>query len=88
MAPDCSQVSAARVVGLSPDAYPLAGLEYNDTVALGGLSIANQTIGVAQFALGGFEGVDGILGWDEPPTISAELVLTFSQNWSDRLDGV
>ena len=38
------------------------GLEYNDTVGLGELSITQQTIGVAQFALGGFEGVDGILG--------------------------
>lgn len=38
------------------------GLEYNDTVALGGLSIPNQTIGDAQWALGFQSGVDGILG--------------------------
>ncbi|EKM51654.1 uncharacterized protein PHACADRAFT_31478 [Phanerochaete carnosa HHB-10118-sp] len=38
------------------------GLEYNDTVTIGGLSIPNQTIGDAQWALGFEAGVDGILG--------------------------
>ena len=38
------------------------GLEYFDSVTLGDLTITNQSIGAAQFALGGFEGLDGILG--------------------------
>ncbi|GJE99837.1 acid protease [Phanerochaete sordida] len=38
------------------------GLEYNDTVSLGGISIVNQTIGAAQWSGGFAASVDGILG--------------------------
>ncbi|KIP04920.1 hypothetical protein PHLGIDRAFT_25336 [Phlebiopsis gigantea 11061_1 CR5-6] len=55
------------------------GLEYNDTVALGELSIPQQTIGAAQFALGGFSGTDGT-------TASGNPILTVTDNaWEQGL---
>lgn len=40
----------------------ISGLEIIDQVTLGELIVANQSIGVAELALG-FDGVDGILGY-------------------------
>ncbi|GJE97834.1 aspartic peptidase A1 [Phanerochaete sordida] len=60
--PTSSSVNTTDIILIEYGSGLFAGLEYNDTVALGGLAITNQTIGVAQFALGGFQGVDGILG--------------------------
>ncbi|EKM61755.1 uncharacterized protein PHACADRAFT_112598 [Phanerochaete carnosa HHB-10118-sp] len=85
--PTASSVNTTDIILIEYGSGLFAGLEYNDTVALGDLSITNQTIGVAQFALGSFssEGVDGILGigpadLTQSTTASGDEIPTITDN--------
>ena len=49
----------------------MSGNEVLDTIKIGALTITNQSIGAATFA-GGFQGVDGILGYSVHPIRSFE----------------
>ena len=51
------------------------GDEYTDTVTLGDLTIESQGVGVALIAFG-FDGVDGILGYDLVLHAGSDLLLT------------
>ena len=47
---------------MSYGARAFSGIEYEDTIKLGSLTITKQSVGVASSSEG-FDGVDGILGY-------------------------
>jgi len=53
--------STGKSVSVSYGSGSFSGTEYTDTVTLGGLTVAKQSIGVASTSTG-FDGTDGILG--------------------------
>lgn len=55
-------VSTGKKVSVSYGSGSFSGTEYTDTVTFGGLTVSEQSIGVASSSTG-FTGVDGIIGF-------------------------
>nr|GAT59498.1 aspartic protease [Mycena chlorophos] len=76
--------STGKSVSVSYGSGEFSGTEYTDTVALGGVGVTSQSIGVASSS-SGFDGVDGIIGFGpedltEDTVSGSSEIPTFMQN--------